>query len=413
MRRFPLLPIFLVVLVDVFGLALVIPILPLYVVEQFGGNALQATLLMTTYAACQFCSAPILGTLSDRYGRKPVLLLSQMGTLTAWLLMASAGHLWVLYVARAIDGFTAGNLSTAQAYISDNTLPENRAKSFGLIGISFGLGFLGGPLITVMLAKYAMSASFYVAAGLSFTSILCTTFLLPGGGAARARAAAQADEPAGRRPSPFALKTYATYLTRPVLGGLYVQFFCFIFAFSTFNAGFTLFCQRRFSWHGHMFDRPQIGAVLAYVAILGITIQGGLLGRFVKRFGEPALVTTAFLLMAIGYLALGQIQDSVPQIAFAATFASLGNAFLRPNLSTLITLVADRKEQGVAIGMSQSIGSIAQIVAPALAGLLILTGHLTAWATVAGGAAALGLFLAKWGSARVPRRAPKAEMVGT
>ena len=184
-RRSPLFPIFLIVLVDVFGLTLVIPLLAIYA-EHFGATPFQATLLVSTYAVCQLVSGPILGSFSDHYGRKPVLLVSQMGTCLGFLLMARADALWIIFVSRIIDGATAGNLTTAQAYISDNTAPENRSKSFALIGIAFGVGFFIGPSVTGLLATYSLNAPIYLAAGLSLTSILCTTFLLPGGSPPRA-----------------------------------------------------------------------------------------------------------------------------------------------------------------------------------------------------------------------------------
>jgi MFS family permease len=409
MHSRPLLPIFLIVLVDVFGLVLVIPLLGIYA-ERLGATPLVATLLVSTYAGCQFVSGPILGTLSDKHGRKPVLLVSQLGTFLGFLLMAQAHVLWLVFVARILDGATAGNLTTAQAYIADHTRPEERSKSFALIGISFGFGFLVGPGVTALLARsYGLAAPIYLAAALSMTSILCTAFLLPGGKPPRAEAAPDAG-PAGRRPSAFAVAHYARYLARPVLGGLYWQFFCFIFAFSTFTSGFALFAERRFSWQGHPFGVPEIGAIFVYVGFLGLVVQGGLMGPIVRRFGEPALVAAGFLSMAIGYGALGVI-GALPLLVMTSTFSGIGNAILRPNLSSLITQVADKTEQGVAIGMSQSLGSIAQIVAPPLGGYLIGTGRLTVWASVAATSAALGLLLGRWGSARVPKRAPREQVV--
>jgi MFS family permease len=409
-RRSPLLPIFLIVLVDVFGLTLVIPLLAIYA-EHFGATPFQATLLVSTYAVCQLVSGPILGSLSDKHGRKPVLIVSQLGTFLGFLLMARADALWLIFVARVIDGLTAGNLTTAQAYISDNTPPEHRSKSFALIGIAFGVGFFIGPSITGMLVVYGLSAPIYLAAGLSMTSILCTTFLLPGGVPPQAHAGADAG-PGGRRMNPFAPSHYASYFARPVLGGLFLQFFCFIFAFSTFTSGFALFAERRFTWHDHPFGPREIGYLFSYVGFLGIIIQGGLMGRIVKRFGEPALVATGFTCMALGYATLGFV-GALPLLVMVSTCAGFGNAVLRPNLSSLITQAAGRQEQGVVIGLSQSLGSVAQIIAPALGGFLIGQGLLAVWASVAAAAAAGGLFLVRWGSARVPRPEPKPEAVRT
>lgn len=397
-RPRPLAPIFLIVLVDVFGLTLVIPLLAIYA-EHFGATPLEATLLVSTYALCQLVSGPMLGRVSDRVGRKPMLLVSQVGTFLGFLLLARANALWMIYVSRVIDGSTAGNLALAQAYISDNTKAEDRAKSFALIGIAFGVGFFIGPSVTGLLVVYGLSAPVYLAAALSMTSILCTTFLLPGGPPPAAAGGSHAG-PGGRRPSPFALATYATYFSRPVLRGLFVQFFCFSFAFATFTSGFALFSERRFTWGGHPFGPREIGFLFAYSGFLGIIVQGGLIGRLVKRFGERALVATGFACMAVGYATLGE-SGAVASLLVASTFASFGNAVLRPTLSSLVTQAAGRGEQGVVIGLTQSLMSVAQITAPPLAGVLISRGLLAPWALVASAAAATGAMLGKWGSARV------------
>ena len=397
-RSRPLVPIFLIVLVDVFGLTLVIPLLAIYA-EHYGATPLEATLLVSTYALCQLVSGPILGRISDRVGRKPMLLVSQVGTFLGLLLLARANALWMIYVSRVIDGSTAGNLALAQAYISDNTKPEDRAKSFALIGIAFGVGFFIGPSVTGMLVAYGLAAPVYLAAALSMTSILCTAFLLPGGPPPAAAGGGDAG-PGGRRPSAFALKTYTTYFSRPILGGLFAQFFCFAFAFATFTSGFALFAERRFTWGGHPFGPREIGFLFAYSGFLGIIVQGGLIGRLVKRFGERALVAAGFVCMTIGYATLGVV-GAVAMLLVASTFASFGNAVLRPTLSSLVTQAAGRGEQGVVIGLTQSLMSVAQMIAPLLAGVLLGRGLLGAWALVAAAAAGTGVVLTRWGSGSV------------
>jgi MFS family permease len=403
----PLLPIFLIVLVDVFGLTLVIPLLAIYA-EHFGATPFEATALVSIYAVCQLVSGPMLGRISDSVGRKPMLLVSQVGTLIGFLLLARAHALWMIYVSRVIDGSTAGNLALAQAYISDHTRAEDRAKSFALIGIAFGVGFFVGPSVTAALVVYGLPAPVYLAAALSMTSILCTAFLLPSGPPPSLSDGDGVAGPGGRRPSPFALATYATYFGRPVLRGLFVQFLCFAFAFATFTSGFALFAERRFSWRGHAFGPREIGFLFAYSGLLGILVQGGLMGRLVRRFGERALVVAGFAGMAVGYGVLGAI-GSVLALLIASTFASLGNAILRPALSSLVTQAAGRGEQGVVIGVTQSLMSLAQITAPLLGGFLIGRGLLGTWAIVAATAATLGLVAGQRGAApAIPRNATPA-----
>src|SRR5690349_2639643 len=177
-KHSPLLSIFLIVLVDILGLTIILPLLPFYA-ESLGATPRIVGLIVSVYALCQLIAGPPLGHLSDRVGRRPVLLVSQMGTCAGFLILANAHVLWVVFLARIIDGLTAGNLTVAQAYISDVTEPENRAKSFGIIGIAFGLGFLVGPALSGYLAQFSNTYPILLAAGLSFTSIMCTYFLLP------------------------------------------------------------------------------------------------------------------------------------------------------------------------------------------------------------------------------------------
>src|SRR5262249_14814893 len=401
-----LLPIFLIVLVDIFAFTLVIPLLAIYA-EHLGATPFEATLLVSIFAVCQLISGPLLGRISDRLGRKPMLVVSQIGTFVGLLVMASAGSLWMLYVARVIDGATAGNLSLAQAYISDNTTPENRARSFGLIGIAFGLGFFLGPSVTGYLVQFGLRAPIYAAAGLSLTSILCTLLMLPNQRIARA-AAGPVSGPGGERLALLDWGAYAPYFSRPVLAGLLAQMFLFGFSFTTFTSGFALFAERTFRWNGHPFTPREIGYLFAYAGFLGIILQGGLIGRLVKQFGESSLVAAGFLSMGFGYALLGMIHDVGPLLV-VATFVAFGQGVLRPTLTSLITQNAARDEQGVVLGLSTSLMSVAQILAPPLGGWLIGSGHLALWAFVAAVAAGLGLLAAPWGSARAHAVVPSGQ----
>lgn len=400
-RRSPLLPIFLIVLVDVFGFAMVMPLLGFYA-EEFGASPLTATLIVSTYAVCSLISSPILGRLSDRYGRRPLLLISQAGTCIGFLVLGYAGSLWMVFVGRILDGVTAGNLTLAQAYVSDHSAPEQRTKAFGLIGIAFGIGFLFGPFISGELAQYGHHVPFLMAAGLSLLSIFCTyTFLerTPPPGAGQD---ARGDGPGGRRPSAFDWKIYAEYFRRPELGKILVQFFLFSFAFSCFTSNFALFAERRFLTSGGApWGAGEVGKLFAYSGLLGIILQGGILGRLVKRYGEHKLVIAGFLSCAAGYAVLGNAYD-LTILLVSATILSFGNGVLRPALTARITQVVGRQEQGTAIGISQSLGSIALILAPPTGGFLINHHWLLPWALVAGGVSALGLLAAIASRSKAP-----------
>jgi MFS transporter, DHA1 family, tetracycline resistance protein len=179
-RRSPLLPIFLVVLVDVLGFTIVYPLLPFYA-ESFGASPLVATTLVSVYALCSLFSTPVIGRLSDQYGRRRLLLISQAGTCAGFVVLWFSNSLWMVFVGRILDGITAGNLSIAQAYISDHTRPEERAKAFGVIGIAFGIGFSFGPAMAGWLGHYQLQLPFLVAACLSAGSMICSFALLEPG----------------------------------------------------------------------------------------------------------------------------------------------------------------------------------------------------------------------------------------
>ncbi|HVV46764.1 MAG TPA: MFS transporter [Bryobacteraceae bacterium] len=374
MNRSPLLPIFLIVLVDVLGLTIILPLLPFYA-EKLGASATVVGLLISAYAFCQLIAGPILGRMSDHMGRKPLLILSQCGTFIGFLVLASSVSLWMVFLSRIIDGLTAGNLSLAQAYIADVTTPENRAKSFGVIGVAFGIGFLIGPGISGYLAQFSYVYPILAAACLSALSIVCTATLLP---KAEPHAGQGESGPGGRRLGVLDWKSYAQYFARPKLGRLLWQFFFFAFSFALFVSGFALYAERRYTWNGHPFGAKEVGYVFAYVGFLGLILQGGLIGRLVKMLGERTLVWTGFGVSAIGYGLLAWTH-TLGELLGASTINSYSGV-LRPSVTSLITQEAGKREQGVVLGLTQSITSVSQIIAPIIAGALIDAGQLAAWA---------------------------------
>jgi DHA1 family tetracycline resistance protein-like MFS transporter len=390
----------LIVLVDVLGFTIVIPLLALYA-KRFGASNLVAVSIVSVYAVCSLFSTPIIGNLSDRFGRKPLLLISQAGTCAGFLVLANASALWMVFLGRILDGITAGNLSTAQAYISDHTKPENRAKAFGVIGVAFGVGFMFGPFLGGWLGdKYGFHAPFLLSAGLSFLSIICTWTLLP------KERPPQTDDgmpkavvvgPAGKRPGLFDFSVYANYFKRHGLGAVYLQFFLFTFAFSCFTSGFALFGQARFGWSAR-----QTGYMFAYAGVLGIILQGGLIGRLVKKFGEIKLALMGFIAAVIAYAVMG-FAYTLAGLLVAATINSFGNGVLRPALTSRITQLVGRHEQGVALGISGSLSSLAMTVAPITGGFWLLHNNTVGWAMVATAAALGGLIAAiQSGAAKVP-----------
>jgi len=364
-----------------------IPLLPFYA-EKLGASPSQVGWLVGVYALCQLFSGPLLGRMSDHVGRKPLLIVSQIGTLIGFLITALAGTLWVVFLGRIIDGATAGNLSLAQAYISDVTKPEERAKSFGIIGIAFGLGFLIGPAISGLLSRFDYRLPILAAALMSFTSILATTFLLPSVKNVH-RVQSGPSGPGGRRLSLVQWGEYGRYFRQPGLGTLLVQFLVFTFSFAMFVSALALFVERRITWHGKPFGPEQTGYVWAYAGFLGIGLQGPALGRLVKRFGERALNRTGFAAYVLGYSMLA-FAHSIPWLLLSTTVLALGG-LVRPTLTSMITQETSREEQGTVLGLTQSLTSVSQIVGPPLAGLLIQHDLLTAWGLAVAAVALLGL----------------------
>ena len=271
-----------------------------------------------------------------------------------------------------------------RSYISDVTKPEERAKSFALIGIAFGMGFLIGPGISGFLVQYSYQYPIFAAAALSATSILATYFLLPSGAPAAAE---------GSAPGKFRILdwgNYVRYFRQPGLAPLLWQFLAFTLTFAMFMSGFPLFAERRYVWHGRAFGPKEVGYVYAYLGFLGVILQGGLIGRLVKVFGEMNLVRAGFALGVVGLAALG-FTYGVPLLLLISAVAMSGMGVIRPALTSLITQKAARSEQGVVLGLTQSLNSVSAIVAPAIGGLLIDHSLLVAWAVTAAGISGVAL----------------------
>lgn len=356
MKRHALIPIFLIVLVDMLAMMMIVPLLPFYA-ERFGANPIEIGFLASSFAIFQLFASPFLGSLSDRIGRKPVLILSQAGTFLGFILMASASSLWMLFVARIVDGITAGNLPIAQACIADVTEPGDRARAFGIIGVAFGLGLVLGPAVSGLLAAKSLLYPVYAAAGLSALSMLVTFFLLPDVRAAGATERARVSD----------------FFQRSTLAPLLFQFLLFVFVFAYFAQNLALFCQGRFG-----FGPTEVGYAFAYCGVLGVLIQGVLMGRLVRVFGESRLVKMAFLADILGYGLLG-FSGSLPMLYLSCTLFSIGNSTLRPVLTSLITQRVSKNEQGAVLGLTGSLQSFGQVVAPPIGAIFIQQEMLTLW----------------------------------
>jgi multidrug resistance protein len=353
MRRSPLILIFLTVFIDLIGFGIVIPVLPLYA-RDFGASELTNGWLVGIYSAMQFLAGPLLGRLSDRVGRRPVLLMSLIGTAVGFFIMGAAQTLLWLFIARIIDGISGGNIATAQAYIADITAPEERSKSMGMIGAAFGLGFIFGPAIGGLLTHFSISAPFYFAGILAAVNALLVWWRLPESLSREHRL--NPEKPASL------LQVLKHGWNLPLL--MACSFFS-ITGFSMMTTNFALFTSERFGY-----DARHTGYLFAFVGIIGVLMQGGILRRVLKHYSEKQIAATGCVLLALGLLLLPLSSGTATLLCFTAVVA-MGNSFVMPTLNGLASQSADRQWQGRVIGLMQSAGSLGRWVGPFLAGWLL------------------------------------------
>jgi MFS transporter, DHA1 family, tetracycline resistance protein len=349
---------FLIVFVDLVGFGLVIPLLPFYAV-RFGASPQQVTMLLAIYSLMQLFAAPLWGGLSDRVGRRPVLIVSMAASVAAYLWIGSATALWMLFAARALAGGCAGNIAAAQAYIADITKAEERAKGMGLIGAAFGLGFIIGPALGGLLAGNDIATAdvetpAWVAAGLSLAALCGVLLLLP--------ESLPADRRRVREVSRSRLAAIPNVLRRPVLSRLILIFFVVILAFAGMESSFALWAIEQFGW-----GPGQVGYVFAYVGVLSATLQGGLIGPLTRRFGEERLLLGGLASIGTGLLIMTAARN-VTVLALAVSALAAGMGLTQPSLNSLISRRAGRDEQGEVLGVSQSVGSLSRVLGPAAAG---------------------------------------------
>ena len=368
MKRSPLIPLFLIVLIDVLGMTIILPLLPFYS-ESLGASPFVIGLLVSVYGLCQFISGPILGQASDKVGRKKILVLSQIGTCIGFIMLALSNNLFWVFLARIIDGITAGNISVAQAYIADVTEPKDRTQAFGMLGSAFSLGFMIGPALAGFLSDYGPHAPIYLAAFLSFTSFMATLTILPN------TEIHKATEPGQK----LAAKNILKFLRKKEVAPYLVQFFVFIFAFAFFMSGFAMFLGERFQFEGKAFGIKEVGYVFTFMGTVSLIVQMGFLKKLSTKFGESNLVIMGFLSMAIGYFIIGETL-TLPFLLTAITISSFGSCILRPSLTSQITKHVSRDQQGAVLGVAQSLQSIAQVMAPMIGGYLIGQHFLDGWA---------------------------------
>jgi len=366
-RRFVAL--FIVVFVDLIGLLL-------HAQETFGATDLQAILLLSSYAIGLVVAGPVLGRLSDAYGRRPVLIISQFGTLAGFLILGFANTLFLLFLGRIIDGISGGNITTAQAYVNDITTEKNRAQGFGLISAAFGAGFIVGPALTALivsvtaanptLASYSQSAPFFVAAIFSLISILLTTFLLPESLPKEDR------EPLSRsREKKPDQKGLMDVIRLPDVRTILLFTIMTFLAFSMLQASFAFFARRNlFSDIPLEEAQRNIGLLLTWIGVVSVTTQIVFVGRLVKRFGERRLVNVTAFVRVLAFIGIGFSRSPLAMAIVFVPFA-VSNAISQPSLQSILTRFSPPEMRGRVLGAFQSSNSLTLVIGPILAGLLL------------------------------------------
>ena len=347
--------IFLIVFIDLLGFGLILPLLP-YIAENYNANPLVIGLLSASYSLFQFLAGPILGRLSDRYGRKKILIISQIGSVIGYLLLATANSLPLLFLSRIIDGITGGNISIAQAYMADITDKKTRAKGMGLLGAAFGLGFMLGPATGGYLSRFGFAIPALVAAIIGTITTLMTVFFLK--------------ETVNLKVSTRSPNTRLTWgkfrllLSKQPIGLLIIVSFLISLGFAGMQGTYAIWAQDSFNW-----GPSQVGSIFAYIGILSIIVQTQLLPRLISYFGEKKLLIISLPTLALGFLLLS-ITRSLPLHLFANFFIVLGNSLANPTLNALATENIEPSEYGETLGVLQSASSLGRIIGPALAGEL-------------------------------------------
>ncbi|MEE8516920.1 MAG: MFS transporter [Alphaproteobacteria bacterium] len=361
-----LVPLFFTVFVDLIGFGIIIPFLPFYA-EHFQATPDQVTLLIATYALAQFVFAPLWGRLSDRIGRKPVLLVTLSGLSACYMWLGFADSLMMLFVVRAVAGAMAGNIAVAQAYVADVTPPEHRVRGIGRIGAAFGLGFFLGPALGGVLAgpdpgNPDIFVPAMAAAAMTAVAFIIAVFFLSEPDRAPAPDQGQAQAQAPRPPAMGRIAAMMAALGKPGLGMLLVMLFLLPFTFSGMESTLALWTEREFGW-----GALQNGYIYSFLGLVAVVTQGGLIGPLTRAIGADRILVLGPALVALGFAAAPLVHG---QILVFGSFGLVvfGISLASPTINSLISLEAGPGQHGMYLGVAQSVASLARIFGPAWAG---------------------------------------------
>ena len=363
MKRSPLLVLFVTIFIDLLGFGLIIPILPIYA-NELGASGTIIGLVAASFSLMQFLIAPLWGNLSDRFGRKPILLASIAITGLGYVVFSQAHSLVVLFAARLIAGAGSANISTAQAYISDITPPDRRAKSFGIIGAAFGLGFIFGPPVGGYLkTHYGIGSVGFTAAALSAINLILAWWILEESLKEKKTSGPLFDNP---------VSGFREALNRGTITSLLIINLIFITAFSLMTVSVTLLWEEHYG-----LNEAQVGYTFAFLGLVAAIVQGGLVGWASRIFGDKRLLIYGCILMFFGLVSLPfvPVELFIPLELLGLVLISLGNGALTPTISSLLSRVAGPQEQGKVLGYAQSFSSLGRVIGPFLGGWLYGIGY--------------------------------------
>lgn len=352
--------IFVIVFLDLLGVGLIVPLGP-YIVERFDTSATAVAVLTLSYSAAQFLATPCLGVLSDRLGRRPVLLVSLLGSAAAYAVFALAPALWVLYASRVLAGATGGNISTAQAYIADITPAKDRAKAYGLVGAAFGLGFTLGPAFSSMLVGFGLMTPVWAAAGLSLVTAGIAAFALPETLSAEIRAGVRVR---ARQLNPFAVILDTVRI--PLVSAVLAAIFAMAFAHAELRATLGVLMRDRFE-----FGEAETAQVFTFIGLMAVLVQGGLVRKVSPLLGDRRVVLIGLPLAAAGYACVPLAPaEAWGWLVAAIGLMALGAGLAAPCMTGILSRLAPAGAEGQVMGASQSLSALALVFGPIVAGPL-------------------------------------------
>ncbi len=378
--------IFFTVFLDLVGFGIILPLSP-YLARQYGATELEMGLLMAIYSFMQFLFSPMWGRLSDRFGRRPIILISLFGSVLSYSFFAFSNQLILLFVARGMAGFFAANISAAQAYIADITPKDKRSVGMGLIGAAFGLGFIFGPVIAGITGPigerlgaeppFGIQFSALVAAGLNLLNLCLAYFMLP----------ETITERKGPTERVGRWESLSVIFKKPLLRSLFVIFFLMSLAMALMEVMVFPFVQDRFGW-----DYELASISFAYVGIMMVITQGYFIRKWIPRFGEKNTLMFGLIAMTISFIGIG-LSYSILALALVMTLLAIGNGCMRPPIVGLASVLTDEDDQGYVLGVMNSMGAVGRIVGPIFGGWLYQEFSQGAPFFTSGAMAAVGIIL--------------------